>query len=108
MELDALLELLECPICCDFLKEAVETPCCHNLFCKECLTDWGDANPSCPGCRARLTANNCTTNIPIQRFVDGMAVDCPFRLQGCPDRPARTDLEKHRGTGRIQMLKILI
>ncbi len=23
-----------CPICLDIFEDAVETPCCHNLFCE--------------------------------------------------------------------------
>lgn len=26
-----------CPICLDIFEDAIETPCCHNLFCERCL-----------------------------------------------------------------------
>ena len=26
-----------CPICLDIFDDAVETPCCHNLFCEKCI-----------------------------------------------------------------------
>lgn len=26
-----------CPICLDIYEDAVETPCCHNLFCEACI-----------------------------------------------------------------------
>lgn len=25
------------PICLEIFEDAVETPCCHNLFCEKCL-----------------------------------------------------------------------
>ena len=27
-----------CPICLDIYDDAVETPCCHNLFCEKCIS----------------------------------------------------------------------
>ena len=35
-----------CPICLDIFEDAVETPCCHNLFCEECIK----RTPQCPLC----------------------------------------------------------
>ena len=26
-----------CPICLDIFDDAVESPCCHNLFCEKCI-----------------------------------------------------------------------
>ncbi len=26
-----------CPICLDIFDDAIETPCCHNLFCEKCI-----------------------------------------------------------------------
>ena len=65
-------KLLECAICCDYLQQVNETPCCHNLFCKSCLVGWSKSNSSCPGCRAKLQIAACLANIPIQRFVDSL------------------------------------
>jgi hypothetical protein len=28
-----------CPICLDIYTDAVETPCCHNLFCEACIVN---------------------------------------------------------------------
>jgi len=35
-----------CPICLDIYDDAVETPCCHNLFCEKCIK----RTPTCPLC----------------------------------------------------------
>ena len=92
-DVDALFSILECGICVDFLSQATETPCCHKLFCRPCLAGWAVARPSCPACRAKLPdVASLPSNVVIQRFVDGMAVECPH---GCAARPARSDLETH-------------
>ena len=39
-----------CPICLDIYEDAVETPCCHNLFCEECIKK----TPTCPLCNLRI------------------------------------------------------
>eukprot|EP01113_Clastostelium_recurvatum_P032291 TRINITY_DN4129_c0_g1_i1.p1 TRINITY_DN4129_c0_g1~~TRINITY_DN4129_c0_g1_i1.p1 ORF type:complete len:658 (-),score=71.51 TRINITY_DN4129_c0_g1_i1:133-2106(-) len=97
MDLDLLKSLIECAICCDFLEEPAEAPCCHNLFCHECLVAWNrSSRGACPSCRKPLNLDALLKNIPIQRFVEGMPVDCPHKLQGCDARPTRSDLAKHR------------
>ena len=35
-----------CPICLDIFEDAVETPCCHNLFCEKCISK----TATCPLC----------------------------------------------------------
>ncbi|CAF0744449.1 unnamed protein product [Didymodactylos carnosus] len=92
-------KLLECSICCDYLQEVRETPCCHILLCHSCLTSWcksSGSNASCPGCRTILSTNQCKENIPIQRFVDSMPFDCPYKIDGCSARIPRSELEKHK------------
>jgi len=89
--------LTECPICCDFLQNVLETHCCHNLFCNQCLTDWRATQRTCPGCRANLDLERCHANIPIQRFVDGLPLDCPYKLSGCNAKVPRSEVERHKG-----------
>lgn len=88
--------LIECPICCDYLKDVLESQCCHTLYCKQCLTNWRNANSTCPGCRSKIDVSKCTQNIPIQRFVDSIPFACPFKLNGCPAKVPRSELEKHK------------
>jgi tetratricopeptide (TPR) repeat protein len=90
--------LIECCICCDYLTEVRETPCCHQLFCHSCIQSWlQTSTKNCPRCRsATLTEETLTKNIVIQRFVDNLQFDCPHKLQGCAAKIPRSDLMKHK------------
>lgn len=90
--------LIECCICCDYLTEVRETPCCHQLFCYTCIQSWL-AKPTkvCPRCRSNtLTEQSLLKNIVIQRFVDNLQFDCPNALKGCSVKVPRCDLIKHK------------
>ncbi|CAF2805021.1 unnamed protein product [Rotaria sp. Silwood2] len=90
--------LIECCICCDYLTEVRETPCCHQLFCYACILSWlQTSTKNCPRCRSTtLTEQTLTKNFVIQRFVDNLEFDCPYKLQGCPAKVPRSDLIKHK------------
>jgi len=90
--------LIECCICCDYLTEVRETPCCHQLFCYSCIQSWlGKSTKTCPRCRSTtLTEQNLLKNIVIQRFVDNLQFDCPNALQGCLVKISKCDLIKHK------------
>ena len=90
--------LIECCICCDYLTEVSETPCCHYLFCHACIVSWlKTSTKSCPQCRSTsLTEQTLTKNFVIQRFVDNLEFDCPHKLQGCPAKVPRCDLIQHK------------
>ncbi|CAF1410302.1 unnamed protein product [Adineta steineri] len=90
--------LIECCICCDYLTDVRETPCCHQLFCCSCIQLWlQTSTKNCPRCRSTiLTEETLTKNIVIQRFVDNLQFDCPYKLQGCPAKVPRCDLTEHK------------
>ena len=91
-------QLIECCICCDYLTDVRETPCCHQLFCHACIRSWlQTANQNCPRCRSTIAnEQNLSRNIVIQRFVDNLLFDCPNILQGCAAKIPRIDLENHK------------
>lgn len=107
-DVDTLMSIIECGICVDFLSDATETGCCHKLFCLRCIQvekkicfcplaqklsqGWLAQRQTCPVCRAALRVDMLTPNVVLQRFVDGMSVDCSF---GCAQKPSRSDLESH-------------
>ena len=35
-------------------------------------------------------------DIPIQRFVDAIPMECPYKLQGCGAKPPRSELARHK------------
>jgi tetratricopeptide (TPR) repeat protein len=90
--------LIECSICCDYLTEVRETPCCHQLFCYSCIQSWLQKSAkACPKCRSTtLTEQSLLKNIVIQRFVDNLQFDCPNALQGCLVKVSKCDLIKHK------------
>ena len=90
--------LIECCICCDYLTDVRETPCCHQLFCQACIQSWlATSSRTCPRCRATNLANDTLLhNVVIQRFVDDLQFDCPYKLEGCPAQVPRSDLLAHK------------
>jgi len=90
--------LIECCICCDYLTDVRETPCCHQLFCYTCIQSWlQTSTKNCPRCRSTtLNEQTLTKNIVIQRFVDNLQFDCPNKLEGCPAKVSRCDLIAHK------------
>jgi hypothetical protein len=90
--------LIECCICCDYLTEVRETPCCHQLFCYSCIQSWlQKSTKNCPRCRSTtLTEQSLLKNFVIQRFVDNLQFECPNALQGCSIKVSKCDLLKHK------------
>jgi tetratricopeptide (TPR) repeat protein len=90
--------LIECCICCDYLTEVRETPCCHQLFCYTCIQSWLSKRTNvCPRCRSTtLNEQSLLKNAVIQRFVDNLQFDCPNALQGCLVKVSRCELIKHK------------
>lgn len=77
-----------CPICLDIFVDAVETPCCNNLFCERCILQ----TQSCPLCNSRIIGA-LKPNIPIRRLVLELSIKCPNEL--CDKVIRRCDIEKH-------------
>lgn len=46
---------LLCPICDEILLDAVQTPCCRAVFCKECITNTlVNRAFECPSCESKV------------------------------------------------------
>ncbi|WOG30284.1 ankyrin repeat domain-containing protein [Endozoicomonas sp. 8E] len=53
---------MECPICMEAMAENVAaTPCCGQLFHKDCITSWVKGKNQCSHCRKSISANQLTT-----------------------------------------------
>jgi hypothetical protein len=94
---------LTCAICLDVasVDNAVETSCCHHLFCSTCIED---VRP-CPACRQedfqlipayfarRLIGNlvvkcpndGCTAKITRSNLPNHLSVHCTYAQVTCPD-----------------------
>jgi tetratricopeptide (TPR) repeat protein len=94
-------QLTECCICCicsDYVTELRETPCCHQLFCLTCIQSYlNQSVKDCPLCkRPSLTEDSLLTNVVVQRLVDNLQLDCPYKLEGCQAKVPRCDLIQHK------------
>ncbi|CAF3001728.1 unnamed protein product [Rotaria socialis] len=86
---DNLNLTLTCAICLDIASEenAVETSCCHNLFCLPCIENV----ESCPTCRTEDYQK-----IPAyfaRRLIGSLTVSCPN--DGCTVQVTRSNLANH-------------
>lgn len=77
-----------CPICLDIYVDAVETPCCHNLFCERCIL----RTTQCPLCNQAIVGQ-LRPNIPIRRLVNELSITCPN--EGCVQITKIAEIEKH-------------
>ena len=80
-------EELCCPICIDLPCDAVETTCCHQLFCKSCLQ--AAQSSSCPHCRHDPFDYN--DSVFIRRLIDRIRVHCDY----CGNEIIRSCLLSH-------------
>lgn len=48
----------DCPICYDSMDNPVFVPCCHHLYCDQCILHWVMNNKNCPMCRSKLSLND--------------------------------------------------
>ena len=86
---DNLSLSLSCAICLDIASgdNAVETSCCHQLFCLSCIEN---VQP-CPACR-----KEDYQTIPAyfaRRLIGNLIVQCPN--DGCQEKITRSNLAKH-------------
>ena len=123
------LDDLICSACKHIVNRAVETPCCHQLFCAECTWAWLDTAVTCPTCRKNLLASKlvplhprlsgilsqvqvqcdfatslekltCTALVPLRHLVHHVA-SCQFRPGGPPHSPIRKVLTRSSTVGDL-------
>ncbi len=85
---DFVIESLTCAICLEVAEKAVETSCCHHVFCDDCLTLV--AKEPCPQCRKPFTK---IISHVSRRMIGNLPAQCKFA--GCKDRIVRSGLEDH-------------
>ncbi|CAK0792225.1 unnamed protein product [Prorocentrum cordatum] len=82
-----------CPICLEICEDCVETPCCHNLFCRQCLLSAEHRIERCPMCKSGLEAGAVVANVPVQRMISDMPCSC--RFEGCGAQLSRRSRAQH-------------
>ena len=78
----------QCGNCLDVAKEAVETDCCGQLFCQDCLTPL-EGQP-CPRCQTDPIAFR--PNMFARAAIDKARIPCP---NGCPELVTSGSLPCH-------------
>lgn len=77
-----------CGVCLDLLNDAVNTTCCHQLYCRECIERCRTFYNYCPNCKSAEWT--ILDNIPVKRHTAEMrrkrdeihpcpAPSCPFK-----------------------------
>ena len=77
---------LECGICLQTCQDAVETRCCFNLFCQNCVADIN----RCPLCRKIPLFNR--PNHAVRRMISRL----PMKCEACHTGVERESMEKHK------------
>jgi len=82
------LDSMTCPICLELADNAVETSCCHQIYCEYCLSVVG--RKPCPQCRQPF---EMLISHIARRMIGSMPVQCP--IKGCKMKVMRSELKDH-------------
>lgn len=79
---DELREKFNCFICLDLATDPVVIPCCGQIVCSKCLSNWLSSNngKTCPYCRQEITI---TKGIPI-KWAEKLKKFLQISVQNCP------------------------
>jgi len=82
---------VQCNICLNIAKEAVESICCHNIFCDSCTDTVKMQKDVCPTCRKTiLETAPCHL---ARRIIGSIPTECPF---GCEKVLPRVEMPDHQ------------
>ncbi len=103
---------MECPICMEAMVENVAaTPCCGQLFHKDCITRWVENKKECSLCRKSISANQLTTirlpEIVMTKVSDARPKVKPEEKSSSPDGaklPHFATGQGHTGTVKAKVL----
>ena len=88
-----------CIICKNAADGILETACCNELSCAECISEWLSTNNTCKSCSADMAASSMRTpSISLVRVVSSQSIHCDFHepsLRGCPEVVPLHDLQRH-------------
>ena len=86
-----MLDGFSCPICFELAEDAVETSCCHHVFCQPCLHLVQVDGKPCPQCRQNFTS---IVSHVSRRIIGNIPVECNY--QGCTLRIGKSELKAHQ------------
>jgi len=87
----ATQEYLRCIICLELAEEALESLCCHNIYCESCVIATKLKKDSCPTCRK----NGFSTAIAFlaRKMINALPVNCSF---GCGTTVPLLEMKTHK------------
>jgi uncharacterized protein YfkK (UPF0435 family) len=97
--MDNFEKSLQCPICLDYCKEAIECTLCHNLFCNECIKSIGNSN--CALCQNETKYQDSHF---ARRLISEIKVKCDY----CQQDSTIGELNKHKERCLEVMLKCTV
>lgn len=86
---DKVNSLVNCPICLDMIENAMETPCCHNIFCEGCIVQ----TDTCPICTSHYLGRDLLPNIPMRRLINELVIKC--YNEDCEVECTKANMDKH-------------
>ena len=82
---------LECEICLDVLTDPVQTSCCGQSYCKDCISKL--RKQVCPHCRENLEAFPDKKSV---RFINDLQIKCPYHIDDkCQWKGSSSELKNH-------------
>ncbi|RWS04594.1 E3 ubiquitin-protein ligase NRDP1-like protein, partial [Dinothrombium tinctorium] len=70
---------LQCAICLNVLKDAVQTKYCAHAFCKECIDEWLQRKQMCPLDRKYLSREDLEQlPLMVRRMLDKLKIKCDY------------------------------
>ena len=89
----SLYENLKCLICDKLSVKAVETSCCHNIYCESCLTTFKSTNDYCPSCKSG--AFEVLPSFLGRKMISAIPSSCPLKSSS---KISLDDFENHQKT----------
>ena len=82
---------LECEICLDVLNDPVQTSCCGQGYCKNCIKQV--MSKVCPHCRSKLEYYPDKKSL---RIINDLQIKCPYHIEGkCQWKGSSSELKNH-------------
>ena len=87
---ESMANFFECALCFDTAEDAVETNCCHRIYCFGCSQQIEKEYKNCPICK-KVNVKFSISH-PIRRMIGSMPAQCPNK---CNMRITRSSLKEH-------------
>ncbi|XP_012287403.1 E3 ubiquitin-protein ligase NRDP1 isoform X2 [Orussus abietinus] len=89
-------EELLCPICSGVLEDPVQASACEHAFCRVCINEWINRQPTCPLDRTPITSAQLRT-VPriLRNLLSRLCINCDNAMYGCQTMVKLNSLTTH-------------